>query len=957
MLALSFDFGSSNENQRVAIRTTEGPLLIIAGPGTGKTFTLIKRVMYLIETQNIKPESIMLVTFTEKAAKEIITRLSNEMLEKNINLNINEMYIGTIHSVCLRILKENLDYTSLKKNYRIMDDFDQQYFLFQNYWKHFNSIENIDLIISPKGSIWDRVSKLRKYINLLSEELIDIDKLLLSSEVIAEVIGKVLSKYKMLRLENNFLDFSSIQTETYELLKIESNGVLEKLQNKVKYLMVDEYQDTNYIQEQLAFLISNKTNNLCVVGDDDQGLYRFRGATIRNILEFETYFPECTRVILNDNYRSEKEIISFYNEFIDNTQGRDFSFRWDEYRFNKTINASKKNQGKYGSVAKIVAEDYPNLNEKISEFITELYSSKKITNYNQIAFLFRSVKNEKVKELSRHLEARGISVYSPRSDMFFERYEVKLVIGTLLLMFPMMLDEIKQNEKTWLNAIYTYYSNCMNLTVKELKKIEHQELSKFIKLKARDHLLLPEQNKALDYSISQLVYQLLQYDLFAKLVTVDLNKGLTDTLQSRNISILINTIIKFEFSMGINILTPVNVTKVINNLFSEFLLFLYEGGVSEYEDETEYAPSGCVSFLTIHQSKGMEFPIVIVGSLFSNPRDRQDEILTFIEDKFANRKTYEPRKNIKYFDFWRLYYTAFSRAQDLLLLIGVNEPRGVSKYFETHFNKLSETIDVENLKVSEIKDSSLKMQYSFTSDVQLYENCQTQYLFFRELGYEQVSYGTTLFGSVVHETIEDIHKSVLAGETEKINADSINIWLRINYETISRREKKYLSPRFIETAYKQVLSYFENRESQWGLIREAEVPVSLVKDNYILSGKIDLIQGENDTYEIVDFKTEKKPDLFNEPEKIEVSRRQLEVYAHILNERYGYEISKLKIYYTSELDSNPIIEFTKDDYSINKTIEGFTNVVNQIETNQFGGKAKDVRICRNCDMRYYCKTN
>jgi DNA helicase-2/ATP-dependent DNA helicase PcrA len=181
--------------------------------------------------------------------------------------------------------------------------------------------------------------------------------------------------------------------------------------------------------------------------------------------------------------------------------------------------------------------------------------------------------------------------------------------------------------------------------------------------------------------------------------------------------------------------------------------------------------------------------------------------------------------------------------------------------------------------------------------------------------------------------------------------------LRINYETISRREKKYLSPRFIETAYKQVLSYFENRESQWGLIREAEVPVSLVKDNYILSGKIDLIQGENDTYEIVDFKTEKKPDLFNEPEKIEVSRRQLEVYAHILNERYGYEISKLKIYYTSELDSNPIIEFTKDDYSINKTIEGFTNVVNQIETNQFGGKAKDVRICRNCDMRYYCKTN
>ncbi|MDX9691265.1 MAG: PD-(D/E)XK nuclease family protein, partial [Acholeplasmataceae bacterium] len=181
--------------------------------------------------------------------------------------------------------------------------------------------------------------------------------------------------------------------------------------------------------------------------------------------------------------------------------------------------------------------------------------------------------------------------------------------------------------------------------------------------------------------------------------------------------------------------------------------------------------------------------------------------------------------------------------------------------------------------------------------------------------------------------------------------------LMINYETISRREKKYLSPRFLETAYDQVLSYFDRRQSQWGMIREAEVPVSLVKDKYILSGKIDLIQGENNTYEIVDFKTEKKPDMFADAHKIEVSRRQLEVYAHILKERYGYEISKLKIYYTSEMNSNPIIEFKKDDYSVNKTIERFSSVVSQIEDKQFGGKAKDAKICKNCDLRFYCKTN
>jgi DNA helicase-2/ATP-dependent DNA helicase PcrA len=899
----------------------------------------------------------MLVTFTEKAAKEIITRLSNELLEKNINLNVNEMYIGTIHSVCLRILKENLEYSSLKKNYQVFDDFDQQYFLFQNYWSHFKNIENIDLVIDPVGSIWDRVSKLQKYVNLISEELVDIEKMINSDKVLARVIGLVLRKYNELRIEHNFIDFSTIQTETYKLLSDSSNGVLKKLQDKIQYLMVDEYQDTNYIQEQLAFLIASRRNNICIVGDDDQGLYRFRGATIRNILEFESHFSECQKIILNDNYRSEEGIINFYNQYMKTTKGRDFSFEWDKFRFNKKIIASKVNKGKHDSVIKIEGTDYKDLNNQITDFIINLRDKGKITNYNQIAFLFRSVKNDKVIELSKHLENKGISVYSPRSDLFFQRDEIKLVIGTLLLMFPQMVNEIKQNDKKWFIEIYNYYIECINLSLTELNKEENKDLANFVKIRARDHAYLPEQEKALDYSISQLIYQLLQYDLFAGIVTVNLNNGLADTLQSRNISILIHTIIKFEFSNNINILTPRNIYRAVNRFFSEFLLFLFEGGISEYEDDSEYAPSGCVSFLTIHQSKGMEFPIVLVGSLFSNPRENLDDIICFIEDNFSKRTSFEPRAIIKFFDFWRLYYTAFSRAQNLLVLFGSNESRGISKYFEEQFDSLPDIIDYENLLISKIKDSKLKPIYSFTADVQLYENCQTQYLFFRELGYEQVSYGTTLFGSLVHETIEDIHKAVLKGETDKINPDSINIWMRINYETISRREKKYLSPRFLDTAYEQVLSYFEKRESQWGMIREAEVPVSIVKDKYILSGKIDLIQGNNNTYEIVDFKTEKKPDLFADAEKIEVSRRQLEVYAHILKERYGYEISKLKIYYTSETNSNPIIEFKKDEYSIKKTIDRFSSVVTQLEDKQFGGKAKDAKICKNCDLRFYCKRN
>lgn len=953
----NFNFGSANLSQKKAIEATEGPLLIIAGPGTGKTFTLIKRAMYLIETKGIKPENIMMVTFTEKAAKEIITRLSNELLERNINLNVNEMYVGTIHSVCLRILKENLEHSSMKKNYQVFDDFDQQYFLFQNYWNHFRNIENIDLIIKPIGSIWDRVNQLQKYINLISEELVDVKMMVESQQIMAKVIGDILNKYNNLRIQHNFIDFTTIQTETYQLLSDSSNGVLEKIQDKIKYIMIDEYQDTNYIQEQLAFLISNRNNNLCVVGDDDQGLYRFRGATIRNILEFESHYENCTKVTLNDNYRSEKDIINFYNNFMDTTEGRDFSFDWDKYRFDKTIKASKTNHGNYNSVTKIEGETYEDLNDQISELIIGLKERGIITNYNQLAFLFRSVKNDKVIDLAKHLEDRGINVYSPRSDLFFQRKEIKLFLGTLLLMFPAYIKDMKENDKKWLSEIHRYYTECMNGAILELKKSENKALHDFVRLRARDHLYLPEQEKGVDYSISQLIYQLMQFDLFAKIVTVDLSNGLIDSLQSRNVSILINTIIKFEFANNINILTPKFINKSVTRLFSEFLLFLYDGGISEYEDEAEYAPSGCVSFLTIHQSKGMEFPIVLVGSLFSNPRENLDDVLCFVEDNFAKRKPFEPRESIKYFDFWRLFYTAFSRAQNMLILIGTKESRGISKYFEDYMKFLFKEIDFDNLKVVELKNTKLKPQFSFTSDVQLYENCQTQYLFFRELGYEQVSYGTTLFGSVVHETIEDIHKAVLKGEANNINADVINSWMRINYETISRREKKYLSPRFLETAYNQILSYYEKRQSQWSNIKEAEVPVSLVKEKYILSGKIDLVQGTGDTYEIIDFKTEKKPDMVTDFEKIEKAKRQLEVYAHILSERYGYEISKLKIYYTSEMNSNPIIEFKKDNYSINKTIERFGQVVQNIEDKEFAAKAKDTRICKNCDLRFYCKTN
>ena len=391
-----------------------------------------------------------------------------------------------------------------------------------------------------------------------------------------------------------------------------------------------------------------------------------------------------------------------------------------------------------------------------------------------------------------------------------------------------------------------------------------------------------------------------------------------------------------------------------------YFRFLFDGGITEYEDDSEYAPSGCVSFMTIHQSKGMEFPIVIVDSLNGTPRSSGNYLLEEIENKYFHRKVFETREDIKFFDFWRLYYTAFSRAQNLLVL-SCCEKKGhgatPSKYFEECYEKLHayEDVNLSEIKLEKVKPVNIKDTYSFTSHIALYENCALQYKFFKELGFTQVRVGATLFGTLVHETIEDIHRAAMRHEEQTIVPETIREWFDTNYMTLSKCEHSYLGQPQIEAAYKQVLRYVERNQSDWSRIQDAEVEVSLVKPDYILLGKVDLIRGEGDTVEIVDFKSEKKPDVLIETAEMNRYRRQLEVYAHLIEEKTGKKVSKMHLYYTGEDNGVPTVTFNKSTEMIDKTIKEFDAVVEKIQSKDFSGRAKDKNLCANCDMRYYCR--
>ncbi|WP_129678124.1 ATP-dependent DNA helicase [Candidatus Chloroploca sp. Khr17] len=951
---------SANPRQRDAITSTDGPLLIIAGPGSGKTFTLVERVVYLITEKGVTPEQLMVVTFTDKAAQELTTRIANRLVAIGVRFNLNEMYLGTFHSICLRWLQDHREFTRLKRNFTLMDQFDQQYFLYQHL-RDYDAIPGVELLLGDpqKTSAWYRTEKLLRWVNTVSEEALEPEALIAAPDPAISTLGRCAALYRQQLDEANALDFSAIQHEALRLLRFYP-AIRDAMRQRIAYLMVDEYQDTNTIQEFILMeLAQGEAPNLCVVGDDDQGLYRFRGATIRNILQFKEKFAPgvCKQVFLETNYRSHPAIIDFYNGWM---AGQDWEHDGQTFRYPKTIVPRDDAFPERPVVLKLAAKTADAWHAEVLDLLHGLRDAGTLTDWNQVAFLFRSVKHEQVRGLATFLEAQGIPVYSPRANQFFDREEIRLIIGALIFLFP-QFPQVRMWKPDAHLDIWDYYDEqCFRPFAEHLRQPENADLLKWARRKARDHMALTQNA---DYAFAGLFYELLRFPLFSRYLDETLlQNGLLDSRPMRNLGLFSQMLNKFEYLHHVSVLTPDYLEKNLRDLFNQFLRFLHDGGINEYEDEAEYAPSGHVSFLTIHQAKGLEFPVVVVGSLGAVPRKQYSAVDVVLEGYLA-RPPYEPLEKTKFYDFRRLYYTAFSRAQNLLLLTALEvngTGRTPSRYFTDYYTPLPSwragQVKLAAVPLAHIKDVKLKREYSFTSHLTVFENCAEQYRFFRELAFAPLRKNPILFGTLVHQTIEDIHKTVLRGEQQRVTADQIAAWFDTNYAYLTRRERVYLAPPIRQLALEHVLRYVRRNGNDWSHIREAEVDVSLVKDEYILAGKVDLIQGEGDTVEVVDFKSERKLDV-NDPrdrERLNQYRRQLEVYAHIIEQRTGLTVSRTHLYYTSEEGGNPYISFDKNTRSVERTIAVFDEVVQRIEAKDFAIPERPAKACSACDLRHYC---
>ncbi len=303
-----------NPQQQEAVYHTEGPLLILAGAGSGKTRVLTHRIAYLIEEKGVNPWNILAITFTNKAANEM-----RERVDKIVGFGSESIWVSTFHSTCVRILRRYIDRLGFDNRFTIYDTDDQKTLM-----KEICRKMNIDTKVYKERSLLAQISHAK-------DALITPDELEMNAgaNFNQKKVAAVYREYQAALKSNNALDFDDLIVKTVELFQ-SCSDVLESYQERFKYIMVDEYQDTNTAQFKLISLLASKYENLCVVGDDDQSIYKFRGANIGNILGFERVFPDAKVIRLEQNYRSTKNILSAANHVIENNESRKSKTLWTE---------------------------------------------------------------------------------------------------------------------------------------------------------------------------------------------------------------------------------------------------------------------------------------------------------------------------------------------------------------------------------------------------------------------------------------------------------------------------------------------------------------------------------------------------------------------------------------------------------------------------------------------------
>jgi len=557
-----------NKQQKEAVMCTEGPLLILAGAGSGKTRVLVYRIAYLIEKCGVNPRNIMAITFTNKAAQEM-----RERVDKMVG---SKIWVSTFHSTCVRILRRYIDRLGFDRNFTIYDVEDQKTVIKE---------------ICQRLQIDTKVYKDKMILNTIShakEECVTPEEWAknVRGDFYREKIASIYKEYQKKLKDNNALDFDDLLLKTVELFK-NCPDVLKDTQERFRYIMVDEYQDTNLAQFQFVSTLAKKYQNLCVVGDDDQSIYKFRGANIRNILDFEKVFPNAKTIKLEQNYRSTKKILEVANEVISNNPNRKGKNLWTENETGSPILFQQFQTG-YEEADYVARE----IQRKV----------KQGSHYKDFAVLYRA------NAQSRLFEERFLMANIPYQIIggvnFYARKEIKDILSYLKtidngkddLAVQRIINVPKRGiGTTTLNKIQSY-ADLKNISffeaLEDADKIPGVGRA-LLKIQAFVHLIHDMRSKLSNLSLKQLTEEILDKTGYVQELV---NEG-TDEAKARieNIDELISKIVSYEDGTE---------HANLSELLSEVALV---ADIDNMEDSDNR-----VLFMTFHSAKGLEFPCVFL---------------------------------------------------------------------------------------------------------------------------------------------------------------------------------------------------------------------------------------------------------------------------------------------------------------------------------------------------------
>lgn len=572
-------YDTLNDRQKEAVLHTEGPLLILAGAGSGKTRVLTHRIAYLIEEKGVNPWNILAITFTNKAAGEM-----RERVDQIVGFGSESIWVSTFHSTCVRILRRYIDRLGYGTNFTIYDADDQKTLM-----RDVCKLLQIDTKIYKERSLLAAISAAKD--EMISPEEFELNA---GGDYHEKKIAQVYKEYEHQLKANNALDFDDLLVKTVQLFQTQPE-VLEYYQERFRYIMVDEYQDTNTVQFQFVSLLASKYRNLCVVGDDDQSIYKFRGANIQNILSFEKVFEDAKVIKLEQNYRSTGTILEAANEVIANNQGRKEKRLWTE-------NA----QGD-----KIQFQMFDNAYEEVEYIVDDIRKHVRETDssYRDYAILYRT--NAQSRMFEEKLVTANIPYKIIGGINFYARKEIKDLLSYLktvdngqddlavrrIINVPKRgigLTSVNRVQEYALQKEISFYEALLGADLipgigKSLGKLE--SFTAMI-----EHFKMESGNQ----KVSELMQEIIDVTGYVEELQAE------DTVESEarleNIDELLNKIVAYEEDCE-----EQQIPATLSGFLEEVALV---ADIDSLEEDSDY-----VVLMTLHSAKGLEFPNVYLAGM------------------------------------------------------------------------------------------------------------------------------------------------------------------------------------------------------------------------------------------------------------------------------------------------------------------------------------------------------